>query len=104
MMKKLLDKVTLLVFEELKMANGQYPLFASSHEASAVILEEVEEADDEIARMCRHFYTMWQDIKSDEDYDCICADADDLKKHAIRCACECIQVAAMCEKIKIKKE
>lgn len=100
MMKKLMDKVIALTDEELDMANEQYPLFASNHEGSAVIREEVEEADDEMTRIKYYNGLLWDDVKEDENVD---DDVDEVEKHAIRCACECIQVAAMCRKIKIKK-
>lgn len=100
MMTVLLGKVADLADEELKMANEQYPLFASNHEGAAVILEEVEEADDEMMRIKYYNGLLWNDVKEDED---VGEDAEDVKKHAIRCACECIQVAAMCDKINLKE-
>lgn len=102
MMKKLLEQVQKLADDELKMANEQFPLFASNHEGAAVILEEVEEADDEMDWIDELYQCLWKDVKDDEPEN-VMERAGEMKVHAIRCACECIQVAAMCEKIKMKK-
>lgn len=110
MMNKTMECVKKMVDQELKMANEQYPLFASVHEGAAVILEELEEAEDEMNKMKEAYSTLWDCVKENisledkyffGDND---KPADGLKKYAINCACECIQVAAMCEKIKLKKE
>ena len=98
MMIKLLEKVKALADEELKLANEQHPLFASNHEGAAVIREEVEEADDEMMRIKDYNGLLWNDVKEDEN---VKDDADAIKKHAILCACKCIQAAAMCEKMKL---
>ncbi len=42
------DKAIELVINELNNANGKFPLFNSSHEGYAVILEELDELWDEI--------------------------------------------------------
>lgn len=104
MMNKLLEKVKVLADEELKLANEQYPLFASAHEGAAVILEEVEEADDEMVWMKRQYNRLWDDVKADGPKECIIDNAEKLKRLAKRCAAECIQVAAMCEKMKMSEE
>lgn len=107
-MKKLMESVKELVDRELKMANEQFPLFASNHEGAAVILEEVEEADDEMIKMQEAYSALWNCVKENISFEdkYFFGDnempVDNLKKYAIRCACECIQVAAMCEKIKMK--
>lgn len=103
MMKKLLEQVQKLADDELKIANEQFPLFASSHEGAAVILEEVEEADDEMVWMKSQYNRLWDDVKENEPKEWIIDDAERVKKFAINCACECIQVAAMCGKIKMSK-
>ena len=41
-----------LINDELRAANKKFPLFSSWHEAYAVILEEVEEAGEEVNAMC----------------------------------------------------
>ena len=83
------------------MANEQHPLFASNHEGYAVIHEEMEEARDEILKMEYYDGLLWSDVKEDENVD---EDAEEVEKHAVRCACECIQVEAMCRKLKLRKK
>lgn len=100
MMLRLLDNVKTLVKTELDLANEQHPMFSSNHEGYAVIHEEVEEAYDEMIRIEYYDGLLWGDVKEDESVE---EDADEIERHAIRCACECIQVAAMCEKIKMGK-
>lgn len=85
-----------LVAMELKEANEVYPLFASGHEAYAVIKEEVEEAEAEAKRVSMWLEVLWKDIKANED--------DTARKYrvmreaALRQIQECIQVCAMCDK------
>ena len=101
MMNKLLNKVNVLADEELKMANEQYPLFASDHEGAAVLLEEIEEAEDEMERIKSAYDILWRSIKHDM---MSIRELEPLRKHATLCAAECIQVVAMCEKMKMSEE
>ena len=100
MMDKTIEGVEKLADAELKMANEQHPLFASNHEGAAVILEEVEEAEIELNAMKNCYELLWHEVKSDDPTRAGLW-ADSLKRSAIRCAAECIQVAAMSEKIKM---
>ena len=74
-----LSKIQELVDEELKEANEKYPLFHSYHEA----------------------YKEWEDIKRDEVNKSSFAF---IKYHALNAAAEAIQIAAMCDKERMKKE
>lgn len=89
-----------LINEELQNANKKFPLFSSWHEAYAVILEEVEEAEEEVAVMSKiELESLWNNIRSKTSYD-----TDKFMKigiirgHAVRAIEELIQVAAMCDK------
>lgn len=89
-----------LINEELQNANKKFPLFSSWHEAYAVILEEVEEAQEEAAVMCNLYLDrLWQDIraKASSEADRF-ADIGIVRGHAVRAIEELIQVAAMCDK------
>ena len=88
-------KIEELAKLELEAANSRHPLFASNHEAYAVILEEVEEIDLEIKYLKHYLDILWELTKGDrgnKGSDC------KLKEHALRLAQEAIQVAAMCDK------
>jgi len=102
MMTKLLNEVEELTKAELARCNEQHPLFASNHEGAAVIREEVEEAEDEMGWIKDLYHYLWGAVKDDEPETATKA-ACELKERAIRCACECIQVAAMCEKLKLSQ-
>lgn len=89
-----------LINEELQNANKKFPLFSSWHEAYAVILEEVEEADEETNVMCTLYLDrLWQDIraKASSEADRF-VDIGIVREHAVRAIEELIQVAAMCDK------
>ena len=93
MIEKLIDK-------ELQNANKKFPLFSSWHEAYAVILEEVEEANEETNVMCTLYLDrLWQDIrtKASSEADRF-EDIGIVRGHAVRAIEELIQVAAMCDK------
>jgi len=84
-----------LIEEELAEANKQHPLFHSPHETYAVLLEEVEEAEDELVQIKMLLAEMWTRIRQD------CGVEDVL--HRIKgCSVygtgEFIQVGAMAEK------
>lgn len=89
-----------LINDELQNANKKFPLFSSWHEAYAVILEEVEEADEQTSVMCTLYLDrLWQDIraKASTEADRF-VDIGIVRGHAVRAIEELIQVAAMCDK------
>lgn len=89
-----------LINEELQSANKKFPLFSSWHEAYAVILEEVEEANNEADVMCNLYLDrLWRDIKvkASSEADRL-EDIGIVRGHAVRAIEELIQVAAMCDK------
>lgn len=89
------NQVRELVQIELAAANERFPQFHSQHEGWAVIKEEVEEAEEELAKMKIYLAGAWGNITSDVQAN---SDIESLKKRAINAACEAIQVAAMCKK------
>ena len=97
-MKELQRDIEYLVSEELTRANKKNPLFHSDHEAFGVIEEEVREVIGEaglIAANCTKFrYATYKDSAFDTKADAILR----IKIAAVKCACEAVQVAAMCEK------
>lgn len=89
-----------LINDELQSANKKFPLFSSWHEAYAVILEEVEEANNEADVMCNLYLDrLWHDIKAKASSEADrFEDIGILRGHAVRAIEELIQVAAMCDK------
>lgn len=79
---------------ELVAANEKHPPFASLHEAYAVILEEFEEADDELMLCNKYIQKAWHCIKEGNN-QCALDYFARLKYRAERLAMEACQVAAM---------
>ena len=91
------ESVSKLIDIELENANKKFPLFASEHEGYAVLLEEVEECDDEMATIQGNASYLWSAVKvnnSEWKREAISTAYD----AALNLACEAIQVAAMCKK------
>lgn len=79
---------------ELIAANEKHPPFASLHEAYAVLLEEFEEADDELMSCNESLCKAWYNVKNDNiqaALDLLCK----LKSSAECLAMEACQMAAM---------
>ena len=96
-MKELLNEVEQAVENELARANKQHPLFNSLHEEYGILAEEIAEAKEafeETEIMFDKFfmYMRKDDYSSANDYLAY------IKKNAIDCAAEMVQVAAMAQK------
>lgn len=91
------EDVEQCVENELQHAVSVFGLHHSWHEKYAVTLEEVQECVDEAGYMQRFLDSVFDQIKENRTDK-----AEQLiqivEDHAIRCAIEAIQVAAMCRK------
>lgn len=83
---------------EKDAAIAQHGYFHSQHEAWAVLKEETEEMCQEVNRGAVQglLYMLWNDVKHDKKTDQ--AKLDEIYDNAFKCACECVQVMAMCLK------
>lgn len=96
-MMSVVHPVNLLVeteYERAALLHGER--FANGNEGIGVIVEEVQEAKDELDIMLAAMSQLVRAIrlnKGVEDF------ADMIRDKAVNCAAECIQVAAMCEKL-----
>lgn len=101
-MKELRRKVTDLKWEELKLANKEFPMFHSDHEAFGVMAEEKVEAIEEAVNIINAFddfkYAVFHD-----DEEMKKGSIDSIEKYAVEAACEFIQVAVMARKWKVGK-
>lgn len=97
-MNKVIDKLPALVAEELEAANAVHSFFHSAHEGYAVLLEEVEEAKAELARVEDDMVSIWAGVRHD-DPDRVYTWAQYLGNTAMMLAAEAIQVAAMARKM-----
>ena len=101
-MRELIDKVQELVVFELNRANTIHPpKFNSMHEAYAVILEEFEEAKDDLESAEWTLREIWFETKANRCKDDIDVDIEELERRATLGAAEMIQVAAMCRKARL---
>lgn len=95
-MKDLLKEVEILTGIELERASIENGFkFNSMHEGYAVILEEVQEAEEELERVKQKLKFVWghtrQDVYSVQAIEM-------LNHYAKLLACEAVQVAAMAQK------
>lgn len=97
-MKELQRDIGFLVIKELDRANKKNPLFHSDHEAFGVIDEEVRETIDEAESIVIRFAGFRTAVHKDGSKKLKGDAIASIKKAAIRCACEAVQVAAMCDK------
>lgn len=99
---KLLMQLAELAGEELAEADKIYKQFSSPHEGWAVIKEEVDEADESFDDLEASMDILWCGIRHDMDREE--QDAESVFHSALLVAAECVQVMAMCTKMKKGKE
>lgn len=87
-----------LVSKELQSANEKFGMFHSQHEGYAIILEEFEEAKDDLDVLEFDLNCSWNYIKCNVDDEELNRNLRDIKINAISLAVEAIQVAAMAQK------
>lgn len=98
MMDQLIREVTALVGEEYQRAAAKFgPKNNSPHESYAVLLEETEEAQEQVSVIQKRMDAFWLTVKGDAP-DAMGAYLNSIKRAAILGACELIQVAAMADK------
>lgn len=92
------DKVEALVQLEYEADCNDHGPLASLHEGYAVLLEEMQETDDALGWIKWYLDNMWNEIKRNDAIGAVnCARL--CKTWAEQCACEAIQVAAVCQRI-----
>lgn len=101
MIEAIKNAVIKLVVDEYDRANREHPALHSDHEAFAVLVEEVCELGEELDAIRGHMRDQWELIRRNESSLC---GPTDIQVHAVRAACEAIQVAAVCERWKDARE
>lgn len=92
------DKVEALVQLEYEADCKDHGPLASLHEGYAVLLEEMQETDDSLGWIKWYLDNIWNGIKQNDAMGAV-NDARLCKIWAEQCACEAIQVAAVCKRI-----
>ena len=99
MREGLIEAVTKTQKEELEAANEAFRQFTSTHEGYAVILEEAQEAEEELRNMARNLNALWECTKHNAPTEELEAMTEGLEKSAQLLAAEAIQTAAMARKL-----
>lgn len=92
------QKIYELTETELKAANEKFPLFASSHEAYAVIFEGFDEAREELEMVEYSLDKFWTEVKENESPEVKNKRLTRIYENAVKLAVEAIQTAAMARK------
>ena len=89
-----------LIQDELIRSNSIHrPYFASAHEGESIIKEEIDEIEDEIQNIKRHFDNLWKAVKynqAEDQYTQVCL----VRHYCYNAIEELIQIGAMCDKFK----
>jgi len=100
--KELIKDVEIMVVHEYFRAAAMFgKANNSNHESFAVILEELEEADDKRFEFKGEFERFWSDVKKNTKN---VSALGNMQKLAVQTACEWVQVAAMCHKAMQNRE
>jgi hypothetical protein len=97
------EEIQAAIDKELKAACDRFPMFASLHEAYAVIKEEKEEAMDEFADIERFLSMAWGLIKQNQ-LNLALNHIKGVGYAAERLAIEACQISAMCKKAVMSAE
>jgi hypothetical protein len=89
------DNIRTLISEEYERANEKFPLFASNHEAYAVVLEEYEEMLEESQFLGLEIESLWTAIRKDEDEEQISSKLRTALNTTILLIEEAVQTGAM---------
>lgn len=90
------EKINELISEELQRSM-KYPLFHSAHEGFAVLLEELDEAKEEVAHIELLMKMLWANVRLGSKENCILR-VEQIEEATTKAIAELIQVAAMCRK------
>lgn len=102
-MESLMKAMYDLAKEEYDRANSSHGPIASAHEGWALAKEELEETQEELDVVERRIAGMWDSIRLDDLPECK-RKATLAWAASIRCACEAVQVAAVCYRFMDLKE
>ena len=98
-MEKLIEEVKECVEREYGRAGAKFgPTNHSDHESYAVILEEIQEAEQEILQFKESLGHFWYFVKNDYDPSDKLSACKEMQRRALLGACELIQVSAMAKK------
>lgn len=94
-MDKILEKMEAAAEAEYEKILAKWGVFHSAHEGYAVLLEEAEEAQEEMESLREDMKAMWGKIREDAE-DEAAGIAEEIYNDAMKCAAELMQVGAVC--------
>ena len=98
-MHKLIEEVKKCIECECSRIGEKYGFtYHTDHESYAILLEEVEEAKEEMDQLQEDMADFWKTVREDSDNNIKCAHLNDIQMSAVFAACELIQVAAVASK------
>lgn len=98
-MKHLIGLVKNVITTEYSVAALEHGRVNNSdHESFGIMLEEAQEASQEVGLVTTALENFWNKVKMDSDDSLKLEDLKSLECHAMLAACEFIQVAAMARK------
>ena len=98
-MEKLIEEVKECVEREYGRAGEKFGLTNhSDHESYAIILEEIQEAEQEILHFKENLSHFWYFVKNDYVPADKISECKEMQRRALLGACELIQVSAMAKK------
>lgn len=104
-MERLIEKIRACVGNEYRRAAEEHgKTFNSFPEAAAIIFEEFQEAEAELAFIKSDLHVIWEYIKHNESADFILGRLNEMQENAIKLACEAVQIAAMSTKATFLKD
>ena len=99
-MEILMKEIKNLIDVEKNKGIADHGEFHSLHEAYAVVLEEYQEADEELKRAAFALDVAWKEARNDNKEFSLEA-MRQAEVYAMLAAAECIQFAAMCRKAQL---
>lgn len=94
-MDKILEKMEAAAEAEYEKILAKWGVFHSAHEGYGVLLEEAEEAQEEMESLREDMKALWGKIREDAE-DEAAEIAEEIYNDAMKCAAELMQVAAVC--------
>lgn len=94
-MDKILEKMEAAAEAEYEKILAKWGVFHRAHEGYSVLLEEVEEAQEEMESLREDMKAMWGKIREDAE-DEAAGIAEEIYNDAMKCAAELMQVGAVC--------
>lgn len=97
MLDHMMEPLEILAMKECERAKAEHGhRYASEHEGYGVLVEEVQEASEELDRICDLMADLLRQVRYGSPMGVVLGE---IRRHALQGAAECVQVAAVCDKM-----